>query len=367
MENASPSQADCLPINAVSPRIRGYSLCGFVPGILARVILFVVILTVVIPTILAGPILAQTCLTSADMEPADRTAIEAAARRYFDMSARGDSASLKQNSIASLAEDFSGVERALKDRQPDLAGATAAVRPPYLLTADGAAAMPRAEFLCGVFGKTGQTSQSSVFVLNNLPPGKYAVAILDATGGKNPLTLTFVLQQIGANWKLAGYYTRQQQASGHDAAWFAQQARDFKGKGQNHNAWLYYRQAIALASPVDFMSTQFTDKLYDEAQTVQIADMPVGDAALDLSAGGKTYRWTAIFPLAVGNDLDVVVKYSAADISNTQKTYEQNVQIIKAVVAKFPELKSAFAGVVARAVAPSGEDYGSLLEMKDIK
>jgi len=332
------------------------------PVILARVILGIIILTS-----LASPLPAQTCLSAADMEPSDRTAIEAAARRFFDMSARGDSDTLKQNSIASLADDFSGVERALKDHQSDLASATAAVRPPYLLTAEGSAAMPRAEFLCGVFGKLGQTADSSVFVLNNLPPGKYAVAILDVTGGKSPLTLTFVLQQIGGNWKLAGYYARSQRANGHDSAWFTQQARDFKGKGQNHNAWLYYRQAIALASPVDFMSTQFTDKLYDESQTVQPADMPASDTAFDLSAGGKTYRWTAIFPLVVGNDLDVVVKYSAADISDTHKTYDQNVQIIKAVVSKFPELKSAFAGVVARAVTPSGDDYGSLLEMKDIK
>jgi len=359
VEPASSSRVDRAVKSAAFPSIG--------QGRLWASILAVIIVTVVILTILSTPLRAQTCLTSADMESSDRTAVEAAAKRFFDMSTRADSDSLKQNSIASLAADFSGVERALKDHQPDLAGATAAVRPPYLLTVDGAAAMPRAEFLCGVFGPSGQTSHSSVFVLNNLPPGKYAVAILDVTGGKNPLTLTFVLQQIGANWKLAGYSTRQQQANGHDAAWFAQQARDFKGNGQNHNAWLYYRQAIALASPVDFMSTQFTDKLYDESQTVQPADMPATDTAFDLSAGGKTYRWTAIFPLAVGNDLDVVVKYSAADISDTHKTYDQNVQIIKAVVTKFPELKSAFAGVVARAVSPTGDDYGSLLEMRDIK
>jgi len=325
------------------------------------------IFAVVILATVASSLHAQTCLTAADMEASDRAAIEAAARRFFDMSARADSDSLRQNSIASLAEDFSGVERALKDHQPDLAGASAAVRPPYLLTAEGSEATPRAEFLCGVFGKLGQTADSSVFVLNNLPPGKYAVAILDISGGKSPLTLTFVLQQIAGSWKLAGYYARSQQANGHDAAWFVQQARDFKSKGQNHNAWLYYRQAIALASPVDFMSTQFTDKLYDDVQAVQPADMPVNDTPMDLTADGKTFRWTAIFPLVVGNDLDVVVRYSAADISNTQKTYEQNIQIVKALTAKFPELKSAFGGVVARAVAPSGDDYGSLLEMKDIK
>ncbi len=41
--------------------------------------------------------------------------------------------------------------------------------------------------------------------------------------------------------------------------------------------------------------------------------------------------------------------------------------VIKALIAKYPELKEAFAGVVARAVDPSGHDYGTLLAMKDIK
>ena len=323
--------------------------------------------TVVMLVLLTIPVLAQTCISAADMEPPARTALETAAKRFFDMSARGDAATMKQNSIPSLAANFAGVESALKDNKTALSGGSASVRPPFLLNAEGAGPLAHAEFLCGVFGPSGQTSHSAVFVFNDLPPGKYAITILDVSGGKKPLTLTLVLEQIGTEWKLAGYYARSQQACGHDFAWFVQQARDFKAKSQNHNAWLYYRQAIALASPVDFMSTQATDKLYDEVQSVQPADMPADGNILDLNAGGKTYRWIAIFSLPVGDDLDVVVKYSTADISNTQKTFAENTQVIKALVAKFPELKTAFAGVVARAVAPSGEDYGSLLPMKEIK
>ena len=86
-----------------------------------------------------------------------------------------------------------------------------------------------------------------------------------------------------------------------------------------------------------------------------------------LSAGGKAYHVTEIFPLAVGNDLDVVVKYQASDVSDTARTFQENTAVIKALVAKYPEIREAFAGVVARAVEPSGRDYGTLLAMKDIK
>jgi len=41
--------------------------------------------------------------------------------------------------------------------------------------------------------------------------------------------------------------------------------------------------------------------------------------------------------------------------------------VIKALVAKYPELREAFYAVVARAVDENGHDYGSLVPMKDIK
>jgi len=85
------------------------------------------------------------------------------------------------------------------------------------------------------------------------------VTILDANGDQAALTLTLVLQQVGADWKLADFYAKSSQACGHDAAWFTQRARDFKTKARNNSAWLYYREAIALSAPVDFMSTLATD------------------------------------------------------------------------------------------------------------
>ena len=317
--------------------------------------------------LLAASSYAQVCQSAPDMVASTRIAVETAAKRYFDMAARGDTSGLKQNSIASVADSFAGIEAAVKENQATFAGAQATVRPPFLLTAEGVQPIARAEFFCGVFGKSGQTQDSAVFVLPNLPPGKYGVAILDLTGGHAAMTLTLVLEQVGTDWKLAGFFPRSAQASGHDAAWFIQRAHAFKAKSQSHNAWLYYREAIALSAPVDFMSTLATDKLYDETQASQPSDMPANGNIVDLSAGGKTYHLIDVFPLAVGDDLDVVVKYQAADVSDTAHTFQENVAVIKALLAKFTEFRDAFDGVVARAVDPTGHDYGTLLPMKDIK
>ena len=74
-----------------------------------------------------------------------------------------------------------------------------------------------------------------------------------------------------------------------------------------------------------------------------------------------------MFPEAVGNDLNLIVRYQTADASNTNQSYQSNVAVIKAFTTKYPEVRDAFAGVVARAVDASGRDYGTLLAMKDIK
>ena len=308
---------------------------------------------------------AQSCQTSSDLEDAPRAAITAAGQRYFDMVAKGDVATLRQNAIPSLASDFSVIEGMVKDRQQDLAGAQGTAKGVFLL--DGTTPVPHAEFFCGVFGKNGQTSNSAAFFLNNLPAGKYGVVLLDGTSAKGRTMVTLILQQAGTDWKLAGLFIKHAEVAGHNSDWFLARAREYKTKGQMHNAWLYYLVARNLMSPVNFMSTLATDKLYDEWQSQMPLDIPANEKTADLLAGTVTYKLTAMLPDAVGNDVYLMAKYQVADLSNTTQTYQANVAVMKALLAKFPEVKDAFAGVEARAVDPSGQDYGTLLAMKDIK
>jgi hypothetical protein len=312
---------------------------------------------------LAASVWAQTCLMAGEIDEPTRAALLSTAKRDFDMVARGDSASLRQNAIASLAANFAGIEAAVKDNQSNLSGAQAVPRPPFLLKVEGTTPIERAEFLCGVFTKSGQTSNSTVFMIPNLPPGNYAVEILDVTTSNGPYTVSFVLQQQAVEWKLGGFYAKPSQVATHDGNWFAERAREFKAKNKLHDAWFYYLEARDLLVPVPFMSTLVTDKLYDEMQSVKPADLPPAD----LTAGPKTFKLIDAFPLAIGKDLELVVKYESADVSNTAQAFQDNTAVAKALVTKYPELREAFDGVVPRAVEPSGRDYGSLLAMKNIK
>ena len=309
-----------------------------------------------------APLRAQTCFTGSDMDEATRVALANTGKKYFDFAARGDVASLRQNAIPTLAASFSGIESAVVENKPSFSGATATPRSPFLLKAEGSKPLEKAEFLCGVFGAQGQTANSAEFVIPNLPPGNYGIVTLDVTSQK-PSTVTFVLQQQGADWKLGGFYAKPSQVSGHDGNWYLQQARSYKTKNQNRLAWFYYLEARELLVPVSFMYTQLTDRAYDEMQTVKPSDPP----PFDLVGGGKTYKVIDLFPVVVGNDLDLVVKYQTVSVSDTGQTFQENMSVMRALLTKYPELREAFAGVVARATETSGRDYGSLMAMKDIK
>lgn len=328
---------------------------------------FALCLVAAMLTLFAPGIRAQSCLTSGELDDATRTAIASAGQHYSEMAAKDDVPSLQQNSIPSLATSFSGVEAVVKERHGDLAAAQVTVKSVFLLDASGAAPIQHAEFLCGVFGKNGQTPGSAAFYLDNLPAAKYAVVVLDATSAKGLMTVSEVLQQVGTDWKLGGLYINSARVAGHDSDWFLARAREYKAKGQMHNAWLFYMQARSLISPLPFMYTLATDKLYDESHSLQPADFPAESKTSDLAAGTATYKLTEVFAAAVGDDLDLIVKYQSADASNNNLAYQDNLAVIRAFVAKHPEVKDAFAGVVARAVDSSGHNYGTLLAMKDIK
>jgi hypothetical protein len=69
----------------------------------------------------------------------------------------------------------------------------------------------------------------------------------------------------------------------------------------------------------------------------------------------------------VDNKLDLRVLYENANANNSGLAFQDNMAVIKAIVAKYPEVREAFDSIIARAVDSSGHEYGSLLPMKEIK
>ena len=307
---------------------------------------------------------AQSCFTAADLDASTRGSIERAAQQYLSLAQHGDYAGLRSAAIPSLASNFSAIEGAVGEHQKDLQGQGAGSGVYVLDASANSGTIQRAEFYCGIFNSADRVG----FVIPNLPAGKYALVTETVTGGRTPVNVNFILQASGANWQLAGLTINPKTVNGHDGGWFATQARSYHQSGANMAAYLYYWMAWKLAVPTEIQYTAARDKIADEMQAAKPANFPTNDAPLSVAANGKTYRVTTVFPEAVGSDLDIIVKYQAlSDLSNTAAAFADNTAVIKALLAQFPELRNAFGGVVARAVAPNGSDYGTMLAMKDVK
>lgn len=320
---------------------------------------FFLSIVLVVPRVLP----AQTCSTGSDLDAAAKSAIDNAAMQYLQMSKNGDVAGLKTNAIPQLTSDFGSIEQAVVTNKPYLAEGQATIAGTYLLDASQAKApLPRAEFYCGIYN----SADRQAFFIPNLPPGRYAI-VIQKVNGKDPITLTLVLQNLGGAWKLAGYYPRLDSVGGHDGAWYLAKAREYKAKGYSHDAWFYYLTAWDLTAPVNFMSTPQLDKIADEMQTARPSDLPSDSSPLSISANGKVFRITEFAAVPVDNNLDLRIRYQNPDAGNSGVAFQDNMALIKAVVAKYPEVRDAFNSIIARAVDNSGHEYGSLLPVKDIK
>ncbi|HUI84966.1 MAG TPA: hypothetical protein VL240_12120 [Candidatus Binatia bacterium] len=306
---------------------------------------------------------AQTCSTGPDLDTATKSAIEGAARRYLEMSKNGDVAGLKANAIPAITGEFSSIEQAVVTNKQYFAEGSSTVTGSYLLDASvPKAPLQRADFYCGIYNSPDRLA----FSIPNLPPGRYAVAI-QKVNGKEPITLTLILQNVAGAWKLAGYYPRLDSIGGHDGQWYLTKAREYKSKGELHNAWFYYLTAWDLSAPVNFMSTPQLDKIAQEMQGARPGDLPNGNSPLSIAANGKTFRVTELTAVPVDNNLDLRIRYENPDAANSGVAFQDNMALIKAVVGKYPELREGFSSVIARAVDGSGHEYGSLLPVKDIK
>ena len=312
---------------------------------------------------------AETCFTASEMRGNTRQVVEAAGRFYFDLVAQGNLTALRQNAMPAVARDFAAIESAVEQHRAALTGVQPTVRSSYLLETDGNLTEARANFYCGVY----RTAEWVGFFIPVLEAGRYAVVIFDAAASTGPHTFSVVLQQEWASvvgntgisnkpesWRLAGLYIKPARTLGHDSAWFIEQARAYKTKGQNRNAWFYYLAARDLLAPLPFMGTPKLDTLMDEQQQVEPAELPY-EKPLALPAAGRTFRINSVFAVPAEQGLLLVLKYEAENVADAA-----NQALGRAFLTRYPEYRQGFAGIVTRAVEPSGRDFGSLLLMKDV-
>jgi hypothetical protein len=309
---------------------------------------------------------AISCATQAEMKDADRTSLASAAQELASMVQTGNVDGVKAKTIASVASSFGDMAGTITSLAPQLQGASLRVASLYALDASNATpGQDEVQFFCGQAINAAHVS----FAIPQLPVGRYAFVIVEATGVKSPERLSMLLQNVGAatapSWELAGFFPRPLLAAGHDGVWYWQRARDFHKTGQNWNAYFYYQTAQYLLQPADFLSSNNLEKLGQEAGGAIPAGLP-GATPMVVQAAGAAVNVTNLHTDASLGGLDLVISYDAPDVSDPVQARIRSVAVMKAMLGMHPELKEGFHGLWVFANAPNQHPFSLELPMSQI-
>lgn len=306
-------------------------------------------------------IFAVSCTTQAQMAEGERAALVQAARALASAVQTGNSAAVKTLTIPKVRAQFDPIAGTIEQTSPLMAGATITIDALYDLDAsDLKGEMEDTVFFCGAANSPVHVNVS----IPQLPKGKYALALVHATGVQKPQQIAFLLQQNG-DWQLAGLFIKPLLVAGHDSVWYWTKARAFDQKNQKWNAYFYYTTAGYLAAPADFMTSANLDKLNQEAEGSRPAGLP-GAEPMVVTAGGQPYPVTDIHTDSSLGGLDLVLRYTTGDTSDPVATRARNVELMKAFLAEHPELREGFHGLWVFAEAPNQRPYGNELPMGEI-
>jgi len=317
------------------------------------------------------PLRAQTCTTQARMQQSERDALASAGLALGAAVKADDMAALKAGTIPEFSNNFSGIESAARSAGGKLGGDTLRVVQVYDLdaTARKAGDTSEADFSCLLKDSTAETD----FAIASLPRGHYAFVMVEAAGGERPWVLSFILQQTGAEWKMAGFYPHARTAAGHDGLWYWTAARMQAKSSKPWLAWLDYGEAAALLEPASFVSSTQLDKLVAEQRSGAPPELSDGlNAQTPLvvkGANGEEFHFTAMSSEDAADDksLHLVARFAADALPDPAAARARNTAAARALIGAHPELREGYSEVLVFADVPQQAPLVVMLPMSDLK
>lgn len=315
-------------------------------------------LTLLLPLALALPAWGVSCTTESQMNAAQRNQLEQAARSLALNVQSGNTEAVRAQTIAAVASQFQGIAQTIQTLDPDIHSAALTVDDLYLLDASDLKAPTDTQFFCGVAG----SPLTVVVTIPGLPPGKYALAVMHATGVQKPQQMALVLSNDPAgstDWKLAGFFTKPMTLLGHGGLWYWKQAREYASKKEDWPAWFYYQSAQFLLQPVDFLSSPNLEKLRKEADANHPNNLP-GMDPMALTAGGRTYEISNVYSGDFGGNLDLIVDYRGTPGLDPVAARAQVTAIMQTLLQQHPGLRDAFHGIWVRSMSATNQQLFAL-------
>jgi hypothetical protein len=300
--------------------------------------------SVLVSAPLAG--LAVSCSTQGEMNDQDRGMLSGAALRIAGAVAQQDFGMLQSSLLPAEAGSWEGIRGAAQQAVPLIAGGTMQVRNLYLLDASSLASAADTQFFC-----TDKSGSINVTVsLPQIPPGKYALALTEATGAQLAGQLGIIMgwDAQAATWKLAGLTAHQGLFDGHDGVWYWTRGRA-NAKGDPWTAYYSYAAARYLLLPVDFLTSPNLEKLQQEQS--QINPSPESAFPLSLQQGDRTWRVEGIILDPSLREPDLGLAYISTGVTDPAALRTEATSVMSALLKAQPGLRANFHGLWAYAVS----------------
>jgi hypothetical protein len=313
----------------------------------------------------------DSCLTQAQMTTTERTDVARAAQMLVSDAQNGDLQGLRADTLPAVAADFTGIANSAQTLKPLIAQAAITVDALYafdaMAPAAGAQQAQGSQFFCTPTG----SAVTVVLNFSNLPPGKYALAILHATGVEKPQQVSLILAQTPtAQWKLAGFFSKPLMLAGQNGVWYWSRAREFAQKKQEWPAYFYYQIATFLVEPADFISSPNVEKLRREAGAIHAENLPA-DQPVTVNVDGLPFAIAHVDTSADLGPLDFVIHYNAnpteaAQLRDPVSARKQVVDLMSGLLTMHPGLREAFHGMWVYADSGGATLFALELPMEQI-
>jgi hypothetical protein len=312
----------------------------------------------------AAPARASSCTPQAEMPPADRDALIAAATPMADAVATGNLDLLQASLLPAVVADWESIRGGAQAAGPLLKGGQLHWRNAYFLVATDLKGPTDTQFFC----TTPDSSLTVTINLRSLPPGQYGLLLGDFAGSPQGGQIALVLG-FDSKWKLGGLFVREGDLSGHDGVWYWTQARELAKTSQPWSAWFTYDTARLLLVPVDFISSPNLEKLNKEQTQLKANPqdaLPLSVPGVGAENTGKKWKVTALHVDTTLHAPDLGLTYEGTGQTDPRAQRAEAVAVMSGFLKLHPEIRDSFHGLWAYSETDGKQSYAIEQAMHDI-
>jgi hypothetical protein len=287
---------------------------------------------------------AASCTPEPQLGSLDRDALSAIVTRVANAVTAQDYSTLQAVLLPQEASQWDGIRATVEQAAPLLKGGHFQLRNLYLLDASEQTAPQDTQFFCS----NAAGSLTVTVNMNDLPPGRYAVALADAAGAPlaGQIGLILAWDSAAVAWKLAGLTIRPGVFEGHDGVWYWVRGRAL-AKADPWSAWYSYDAARYLLLPVDFLSSPNLEKLRQEQAL--IIPSPQSAFPLSLPDGDRTWKIEAVGFDPTLREADLGVVYQSTGVTDPAALHTEATAVLSAFLKTQPGIRANFHGLWAYA------------------